>query len=109
MWVYLGRTVLKMFDNTNHTGETSLTTKARDQLIVSPFADYDPVIGRWLWLLTDIRRRTLEVVAGMADDQLQWRPDAEANTIGTLLYHIVGIELDWLYVEILERPDYGPE
>jgi len=86
-----------------------LTTKARDQLIVSPFADYDPVIGRWLWLLTDIRRRTLAVVAGMADDQLHWRPDAEANTIGTLLYHIVAVELDWLYVEILERPDYGPD
>ena len=86
-----------------------MTTKARDQLIVSPFADYDPVIGRWLWLLTDIRRRTLAVVAGMADDQLHWRPDAEANTIGTLLYHIVAVELDWLYVEILERPDYGPD
>jgi uncharacterized damage-inducible protein DinB len=45
----------------------------------------------------------------MAESTLHWRPDDEANTIGTLLYHIVAIELDWLYVEILERPDYGPE
>jgi uncharacterized damage-inducible protein DinB len=63
-----------------------LTTKERQQLIIDPFAGYDPLVGRWLWLLTDLRRRTLDV-----------------------LYHIVAVELDWLYVEILERPDYGPE
>lgn len=86
-----------------------MTTKKRDQLLIAPLAGYDPTIARWLWLLTDIRARTLDVLAGMAESTLDWRPDDEANTIGTLLYHIVAIELDWLYVEILERPDYGPE
>lgn len=88
-------------------GEMILTTKARDQLLILPLAGYDPLIARWLWLLTDIRQRTLEVLANMSESALDWRPDDAANTIGTLLYHIVAIELDWLYVEILERPDYG--
>jgi uncharacterized damage-inducible protein DinB len=84
-----------------------LATKARDQLFITPLADYDPLIGRWLWLLADSRQRTLEALAGMAASALDLRPDEGANTIGTLLYHIVAIELDWLYVEILEQPDYG--
>ena len=84
-----------------------MTIKERDQLLITPLTGYDPPIGRWLWLLDDSRRRTVEVLAGMAESALDWRPDEEANTIGTLLYHIVAIELDWLYVEILEQPDYG--
>lgn len=86
-----------------------MTIKERDRLLIAPLAGYEPTIARWLWLLTDIRTRTLDVLAGMDEHILTWRPDEEANTIGTLLYHIVAIELDWLYVEILERPDYGPE
>ncbi|MCE7983236.1 MAG: DinB family protein [Caldilinea sp. CFX5] len=84
-----------------------MTTKERDQLLITPLADYDPLVGRWLWLLTDSRQRTLEALAGMAESALDWRPDEGANTIGTLLYHIVAIELDWLYVELLEQPDYS--
>jgi uncharacterized damage-inducible protein DinB len=90
-------------------GETNLTPKERDQLVISPLAGYDPLIGRWLWLLEDIRRRTLDELSNMSENLLNWRPDEEANTIGTLLYHIVAIELDWLFVEILERPDYESE
>jgi len=86
-----------------------LTTKERDQLLISPLAGYDPLVARWLWLLTDIRQRTLEVLEGISERTLTWRPDDEANAIGTLLYHIVAIELDWLYFEILERTDYGLE
>ena len=83
-----------------------MTIKARDQLLIAPPAAYDPVVARWLWLLNDNRQRTLAVVADIAQSALDWRPDEEANSIGTLLYHNVAIELDWLYVEILERPDY---
>lgn len=86
-----------------------MTTTERDQLLIAPLAGYDPIIARWLWLLTDIRQRTLDVLSGIAEPTLNWRPDDEANRIGTLLYHIVAIELDWLYVEILERPDYVAE
>lgn len=81
-----------------------MTIKERDQLLIIPPVDYDPVVARWLWLLNDNRRRTLEVVTGMAEKLLNWRPDDAANAIGTLLYHIVAVELDWLYVEILEQP-----
>lgn len=83
-----------------------MTIKEREQLLITPAAEYDPVVARWLWLLDDNRRRTLETVAGISERLLDWRPDEEANSIGALFYHIVAIELDWLYVEILERPDY---
>ena len=83
-----------------------MTNQNRDQLCVFPTADFDPVVARWIWQLADARRLTLEKLTGISDTTLLWRPDAEANAIGTLLYHIVLIELDWLYVEILERPDY---
>lgn len=79
----------------------------RDQLCIAPTIGYDPVVARWIWQLNDTRQLTLEVLDGMTEDLLNWQPDDEANTIGTLLYHIVVIELDWLYVEILERPDYS--
>lgn len=84
-----------------------MTIKERDQLLITPLAGYDPLIARWLWLLTDIRQRTLDVVSGISARTLDWRPDEDANSIGTLLYHIVAVELDWLYVEILEQPDFG--
>jgi len=78
----------------------------REQLCITPPMTYDAVVARWIWQLNDTRRLTLKGLTEMRDTNLYWQPDDEANTIGTLLYHIVVIELDWLYVEILERPDY---
>ena len=39
----------------------------------------------------------------MRNDELDWTCPLSRNTIGTLLYHMAAIELDWLYTEILER------
>src|SRR5262249_29663121 len=64
---------------------------------------YEPTIGRWLWLLEDTRRETKEALENLAPVALDWAPTQNDNSIGTLLYHIAIIELDWLYTEILEN------
>jgi uncharacterized damage-inducible protein DinB len=77
-------------------------------LRVEPLAGYEPTIGRWLWLLEDTRRETKEAVTGLTPAALDWAPHQGENSIGTLLYHVALIELDWLYTEVLEdqpRPD----
>lgn len=66
-------------------------------------------IAPWLWALEDARGRTLAALEGLTPAVLDWTPPAGENTIGTLLYHIAAIELDWLQAEVLEQPDFPPE
>ncbi|HSM24514.1 MAG TPA: DinB family protein [Anaerolineaceae bacterium] len=71
-----------------------------ETLEVVELPGYPPVVGAALWRLEDTRRRTLRTLKdlpiGYIDHEIQ------RNTIGTILYHIALIELNWLYVEILE-------
>lgn len=71
-------------------------------LSVAPLPGYEPTIGRWLWLLDDARRETKEALIGLTPAILDWVPPRSENSIGTLLYHIALIELDWLYEEALD-------
>lgn len=78
-------------------------------LQVEALPGYEPEIGRWLWALQDVRRRTLRAVEGICVRVLDWSGPAEdsgggANAVGTLLYHIALIEMDWLYADLLCRP-----
>lgn len=76
---------------------------------VEPLPHYEPTIGRWLWLLEDTRRETKEALTGLAPAALDWPPAPGENSIGTLLYHIGLIELDWLYTEVLENHPWPQE
>jgi uncharacterized damage-inducible protein DinB len=86
--------------------ETSLIAapSQRRQLILEPVLAGSGETGSWSAALTDCRARTLKTIAGIDQNELDWRPPLWANTVGTLLYHIALIEADWLYAEILERP-----
>ncbi|MFN8490625.1 MAG: DinB family protein [Caldilineaceae bacterium] len=75
----------------------------KEQLLVEALPGYTPEIGRYLWMLEDSRRRTKEVVQGVAQLVIDWCATEYDNRIGTLLYHIALIELDWLYAEVLEQ------
>jgi uncharacterized damage-inducible protein DinB len=79
---------------------TSGDTRTREQVV--PLAGYEPDIGRWLWALEDTRRATQVGLADITQPELDWTPPGEGNSIGTLLYHVAAIELDWLYTEVLE-------
>lgn len=85
----------------------------REVKVVLLSAEYAPEVAPLIWMMEDTRRRTKEALEGLSDAVLNWTPtDASLgvlNSIGSILYHIVAIELDWLYVEILEIEGLPPE
>ena len=80
-----------------------------EQRIVTPVAAVEPEIARWLFMLEDTRRRTLDLLDGVKQAAIDWVPPEGGNTIGTLLYHIPLIEADYLYVDVLGLDDYPAE
>jgi uncharacterized damage-inducible protein DinB len=62
---------------------------------------FDLQVGRFVTMLVDTRRRLhrdlAELDPGELDATLPWAP----NSVGTLLYHIAAIELDWTYADLL--------
>jgi len=78
------------------------------RLVVDPILSKVPEIGRWLWALQDTRQLTLEEIEQLTPAMIDWLPPDDESTIGTILYHIALIEMDWLYAEVLERPE-APE
>ncbi len=73
------------------------------QLRIETLPASTPEIGRWLGALADARQRTLQALAGMHADAVNWQPPQGGESIGTLLYHIAAIEADWLYSDILQQ------
>lgn len=96
---------------TKQTGVPSLPTENTALLLsVEPLPGYESTIGRWLWVLEDTRRETKEeALTGLVPAVLDWTPPHGENSIGTLLYHIALIELDWLYTEALESQPWPEE
>ena len=76
----------------------------KDLLQVKPLDGYPAEIGRWLWALEDARRITKRAVDGLDVATLDWRgADGSENSIGSLLYHVAGVEMGWLFIDVLGR------
>ena len=73
----------------------------KENLTLEPLPGYPEPIAYDLARLGDARNRTLSAVQGLTQAQLETLPEGGGNTIGTLLYHLAAIEVDWLYAEIL--------
>jgi uncharacterized damage-inducible protein DinB len=83
---------------------------AREQRVMQMPTGYDPVIAPWAWMLEDARRRTKQAVAELSDAALDWTPpEANGNSIGTLLYHIMAIEMSYLYEDMLQVTAFPQE
>lgn len=80
----------------------AMTNTQRDMLVVDHKLAADPTIASLLWMMEDSRRMLLESVAGLDLAALDWEPEIGGNSIGSLLYHIAAVEMDWLYTEVLE-------
>jgi uncharacterized damage-inducible protein DinB len=76
--------------------------RTRETKIVQPLDGCDPLIGAALWGIEDARQRTREALRDLKPQTVDWQPAQGAHTIGTLLYHIAAIELDWLHSEVRE-------
>lgn len=85
------------------------TAMTKDTRVAEALPGYPPEIGRALWALEEGRERTQRVVADLPAEAVDWVPDPALNSIGALLYHIAAIELDWLYVEVLENTPFPDE
>lgn len=71
---------------------------------VSSLPGCEPEIGRWLWALEEVRRRTLELVANQEQQTLDWEgPDGRENAIGSLLHHVALVEASWLFMDLLQQ------
>ncbi len=71
------------------------------QLHAATLAGYEPEIGRSLWALEEVRRRTLPLVQDLDQHTLDWQGhDGQENAIGSLLYHIALVEMSWLFLDI---------
>jgi uncharacterized damage-inducible protein DinB len=79
----------------------------KKNLEIIPVDCREAEIGRWLGALEDCRRRTKRVIDGIRQDQLDWTDGG--NSIGTLLYHIAAIELDWVYTDVLGEQPFPEE
>jgi hypothetical protein len=88
--------------------DLSTTETAVEQLRLEPLPALDPAIGRALWQLEGARGRLKKALNGMDETMLDWEPYPDGNSVGTLLYHVAAIELDWLYFEVLEQ-EFPPE
>ncbi|HSJ82258.1 MAG TPA: DinB family protein [Acidimicrobiia bacterium] len=80
-----------------------MDTPQSRRAVVEPLEGCPPEIGASLWTLQETRRRTLAYVQGMGQDALDWEPPGKRHNVGTLLYHIAAIEVDWLYIDLLGR------
>lgn len=78
-----------------------------EQRAVQPLRGVEPHLGAALWMLDDTRSRTLRAVEGLPPGNIDSIPIGGGNTVGALLYHIAAVELDWLYVDILEQEPPG--
>jgi uncharacterized damage-inducible protein DinB len=75
----------------------------KDRLAIQPLAGYASPVGYAIGCLEEERQRSREAVEGLTVKELDTQVEAFANSIGSLLYHIALIELDWLYCEVLEQ------
>jgi len=80
-----------------------MDSQERDYRVVNTYLSGEPEIGRWLWAFQDTRRRTLRELDGLTQPIIDWLPENDESSIGTVLYHIALIEADWLYTEVLEQ------
>jgi uncharacterized damage-inducible protein DinB len=76
----------------------------REALVIVPSGDAPADMGRFLWMMEDVRAVTKRTVNGISQAAIDWSPNPALNSIGTLLYHIALVEADWLYVEALAHP-----
>lgn len=65
-------------------------------------AGYAPLVGALFSMMEDCRERTLHEVGRLDPASLDTATSWNGNTIGSLLYHIAAIELDWLYSDVLQ-------
>ena len=74
----------------------------RERLTLEPIAA-DPEIGRWLAAFEEVRRDTLAAMKGIPPGAVDREPGDGGDTVGTVLYHVALVEIDWVFSDVLGR------
>lgn len=80
-----------------------MTTSSKQQHVVQALAGFVPEIGRAVWMLDNARDETRLELRDFNPDHVDLTITDGGHSVGTLLYHIAGIEFDWLFYEVLEE------
>jgi len=72
-------------------------------LRIEPVPGYAPTIGRLVAMLTYARETTVAAVQGLSLADLDHLHDAESNSIGALLAHIVAVERSYQVMTFEDR------
>ena len=73
-------------------------------LRIEPIAGYTPTIGRLVGMLTYARSTTIAAVEGLTLAELDHLQDAQSNSIGALLAHIIVVERSYQVMTFEDRP-----
>ncbi|HEX6607137.1 MAG TPA: DinB family protein [Chloroflexia bacterium] len=79
----------------------SQPTAAHPRIVTcDPVPGYSPQIGRYVAQMTEVRADLLHELEGLTLAQLDWHPDEQTESIGTLLLHLDGVEWSWIHEDI---------
>ena len=68
-----------------------------------PVEGFTPQIGRYVAQLTEVRDDLKHEVAGLSTAQLDWHPNDQVESIGTLLLHCDAVEWSWMHEDVLGK------
>jgi uncharacterized damage-inducible protein DinB len=80
----------------------------REQLVLGSAPGLDPEIARWLSAFEEVRRDTLTVLHAVAAEDVDRDLGDGGDSMGTVLYHVALVEVDWVYTDVLDQQDRIP-
>jgi uncharacterized damage-inducible protein DinB len=79
----------------------------RERLVLDPGRG-DGEIGRWLSAFEEVRHDTMQVLREIPSEAVDRDPVDGGDTLGTVLYHVALVEVDWVFSDVLDRQDRIP-
>src|SRR5215203_2518908 len=84
---------------------TKPTAANPDITTCDPVEGYPQRIGRYVAQMNEVRDDLRKQVENISVEQLDWHPDEQTESIGTMLLHIDAVEWSWIHEDILGTPD----
>ena len=85
---------------------TNQFTAANPRIVTcDPVAGYSPQVGRYVAQLDEVRNDLLHELEDLTIEQIDWHPDEQTESIGTLLLHLDAVEWSWIHQDIFGAGD----
>ena len=85
---------------------TNQFTAANPRVVTcDPVEGYSPQVGRYVAQLAEVRADLLHELEGLTAEQIDWHPDEQTESIGTLLLHLDAVEWSWIHQDIFGAKD----